>query len=355
MTPRERLVAALRGEPVDHVPLCAYPGLLPRGETERRLRNEGLGLFHRIGVVATERPNVSTSTTHYREQGRWWVRNTVHTPVGEVSEVLRTGGGYGTSLRCEFFLKRPEDYRVLEFLVKDEVYSPCVEAFHEAERTLGEDGVVIGNLGYTPMQQMLIMWMGPERFAIDFYERPDEFFSLYELLCRRHEEQYEIAAASPAEFLEYGDNVTSEMIGLERFQKFVVPCYNRFGEQLHAKGKRLGSHLDGNLKILKEAIRDSELDFIEAYNPPPDGDLSIREARACWGDKVIAINYTSSLHLASPERIEAHTLDLLRDSGDGRGFIVGVTENIPEHVWQNTLTQINGILREQGRLPLNLD
>ena len=198
---------------------------------------------------------------------------------------------------------------------------------------------------------MLIMWMGPERFAIDYYEHPDEFFRLYETLCRRHEEQYEIAADSPAEFVEYGDNVTSEMIGLERFRKYVVPCYNRLGERLHAKGKRLGSHLDGNLQILKEAVRDSELDFIEAYNPPPDGDLSIREARACWGDKVISINFTSSIHLASPEEIEAHTLQLLEHASPGTGFIVGVTENIPEHVWQQTLPLINRTLRAWGPVP----
>ena len=351
MTPRERIVAALRGEPVDHVPLCSYPGLLPRGKAERELRNEGLGIFHRIGVVASESRNVSTTSTTYWEGGRRWIRNTVRTPVGEVWEILRTGGGYGTSLRCEFFIKKLEDYQIVEFMVKDAVYSANDDAFHEAERTLGEDGAVIGNLGYTPMQQMLIMWMGPERFAVDYYEHQEEFFGLYETLCRRHEEQYEIAAASPAEFVEYGDNVTSQMTGLERFQQYIVPCYNRLGEQLHGKGKRVGSHLDGDLKILKEAIRDSELDFIEAYNPPPDGDLSVREARECWGDKGISINFTSSIHWTSPEEIEAHTRALLRDSRPGTGFLVGVTENIPEPVWQQSLRTINRVLREHGQAP----
>lgn len=351
MTPRERILAALRGEPVDFVPLCAYPGLLPRGETERRLRNEGMGFFHRIGVVNAESRQVTTTTTTYWENGRWWVRNTVSTPVGEVTELLRTGGGYGTSLRCEFFIKRLEDYRVLEFMVKDTVYSPCPEAFHEAERTLGEDGAVIGNLGYSPLQQMLIMWMGPERFAIDYFEHPDEFFSLYELLCRRHEEQYDIAAESPAEFIEYGDNVTADMVGLERFQKYVVPCYNRLGERLHARGKRLGSHLDGNLRVLKEAIRDSRLDFIEAYNPPPDGDLSVREARECWGPKSIVINFTSSIHWRPQPEIEAHTRELLEHAAPGTGFIISVTENIPDPVWQESLTTILRVLRDYGPVP----
>jgi uroporphyrinogen-III decarboxylase len=352
MTPRQRIIGALRGEMIDQVPLCAYPGLLPRGETERKLRNEGMGIFHRVGVVGSESPNVTTITASYEHEGRRYTRNTLRTPVGEVYETIRHGGGYGSSLRCEFFIKEPKDYKVMQFVVKDAKYSPAYEGFHEAVRTLGEDGAVIGNLGYTPMMQMLIMWMGPERFAVDYYEHKDEFFSLYEALCKRHEEQYHIAANSPAEFVIYGDNVTAKMIGLERFKKYVVPCYDKLGEALHAKGKRVGSHLDGDLLHLKEAIRDSQLDFIEAYNPPPDGDLSIKEARAAWGKRAISINFTSSIHLASPEQIEAHTLQLLRESHPGTGFIIGVTENIPEHVWQTSLPVINRVLREHGRLPL---
>jgi len=351
MKPGERLFKAMQGEPVDFVPLCSYPGLLPRGETERKMREQGLAFFHRIGAVNVEKPNVSTTSRWYFEEGRWWVRNTLSTPVGEVSEVLRTGGGYGTSLRCEFLIKEPEDYRVLEFMVRDERYSPAVDAFHIAREQIGSDGIVVPSLGYTPMQQMLIMWMEPERFAIDYHENRDEFWSLYETLCRRHEEQYDIAAESPAEFFEYGDNVTADMIGLKRFVEYVVPCYNRLADRLHAKGKRLGSHLDGNLKPLKEAVGQSALDFIEAYNPPPDGDLSIREARQCWGCKVIAINFTSSMHLASSEAIAEHTRQLVEDAAPGTGFVVGVTENIPDHVWQRSLPVVLKTLRDYGPMP----
>ena len=354
MTPRQRIITALRGEMADQVPLCAYPGLFPRGEAERKLRNEGMGIFHRVGVVGSSSPNVTTLTTSYVHEGRTYTRITLRTPVGDVYETLRHGGGYGSSLRCEFFIKEPKDYKVMQFVVKDVRYSPAYEGFLEAQRIMGEDGAVIGNLSYTPMMQMLIMWLGPDQFAVDYYEHPDEFFSLYEAMCRRHEEQYEIAANSPAEFIIYGDNVTAKMIGLERFQKYVVPCYDRLGDALHAKGKRAGSHLDGDLLLLKDAVRDSKLDFIEAYNPPPDGDLSIKEARASWGKKAISINFTSSIHLASPADIEAHTLQLLRDSHPGAGFIIGVTENIPETVWDKSLPIVNRVLREHGRLPLNL-
>ncbi len=41
MTPRERIMAALHGDMPDRIPFTCYSGLLPRGETERWLREEG--------------------------------------------------------------------------------------------------------------------------------------------------------------------------------------------------------------------------------------------------------------------------------------------------------------------------
>jgi len=352
MTPRERVFAALRGEMADRVPLTAYGGLLPRGETERKLRNEGLTILDRIPVFATETPNVMFERSDFMRDGRRWVRHTYRTPVGEVTEALMTGGGYGTSLRHEFLIKRPEDYEILLFMVRDEVYTPTYDGFLAHLDTVGEDMAVLGNLGYSPLQHMLITLMGPERFAVDMVERPREFFELYEALAERRREQYEIAANSPAEVFTYGDNVTCEMVGEERFRKYIAPCYDEFAELLHAKGKLLGSHLDGMMVGLKEAVAETKLDFIEAFAAFPDGDLPLADARKAWPDKVISTNFPSPIHLESAERIEDYARQMLADVAPGDRFIVGVTENIPGDVWQVSLTTVSRVLREEGALPL---
>ena len=41
MMPRERVEAVLRGERTDWVPFTVYENWLPRGATERALRNKG--------------------------------------------------------------------------------------------------------------------------------------------------------------------------------------------------------------------------------------------------------------------------------------------------------------------------
>ncbi len=350
MTPRERTFAALSGGKADRIPLTLYEGLLPRGQTERELRNEGMCLVCRTPVIAVDSPNVSTRTEPYREGGFRCQREIIETPVGSVTQVRRLGGGYGTSLLCEFPIKTPDDYEVIEFMWNDQQYSPAYENFHNAEDRLREDGVVIGNLGYTPLQHMLILYMGPQRFAEDMVDRPELFFGLYETMRERHREQYAICAESPAGFFIYGDNVTCEMVGAERFEKYVAPCYNEFAEMLHSCGKKLGSHHDGMMKGLKEQDARTKLDFIEAFAPYPDGDLPLAEAREAWADKVIWINYPSPVHLRPPEQIEAFTRQMIRDVAPGDRFLVSVTENIPDQAWQTSMPIISRVLREEGEI-----
>jgi hypothetical protein len=45
------------------------------------------------------------------------------------------------------------------------------------------------------------------------------------------------------------------------------------------------------------------------------------------------INFPSSVHLQSEEVIREATLEILRQAGDRKGFLMGVTEDVPaEHI-----------------------
>jgi len=355
MTVKERIIGALRGEMVDQVPFTSYMGLFPENEREPLMRDGEIGLVHRCGVYQSKSPNVRSRKEEFFENGERRIRYTYETPVGSVWETLRTGGGYGTSLRCEFLIKKLEDYEVVEFMMRDILYTPNYDTILAAEENMGDDGVVVGNLKYSPIQQMLVLLMGPERYGIDFYENKELFDSLYNTITEKDRELYRIAADSPTEFVIYGDNITSDMIGLERFVKYCIPRYNEAAALLHEKGKRLGVHMDGNLKLLKESIAESSIDFIEAFTPSPMFDLPVAEAREEWPDKVLWINYTSCFHVAGTEAIRAHTLELLRQAYPGDRFLISITEDVPGEVRKESFATIAQTLRERGSLPLRLD
>jgi len=352
MTVKERIIGALRGEMVDRVPFTSYAGLFPENERGSLVIDGDIGLVHRCGTYQGKDPNVKVRQEEFYENGERRIRYIYETPVGCVWETLRTGGGYGTSLRYEFLIKKPEDYKVVEFMMRDTIYTPDYESFLAAEKSMGDNGAVIGNLKYSPIQQMLVLLMGPERYGIDYYENRDLFDSLYEAITEKDRELYRIAAESPSEFFIYGDNITSKMIGLERFVKYCIPRYNEAAAMLHEKGKRLGVHMDGDLRLLRESIAESELDFIEAFTPSPMSDLSVAEALEAWKDKVLWINFTSCFHIAGQEAIRTHTLDLLQQASPGDRFLVGITEDVPSEVRKESLTTIAQTIHENGSLPV---
>jgi len=240
----------------------------------------------------------------------------------------------------------------LLFMIQDEEYEPCYDSFRRAEQEAGEDIILRGGIALTPLHQIMVGWMGIETFAIEWAERRDEIMKLYDALVANLRRLYPLLADSPCWHFNFGGNETGDVMGKERFEKFVLPHYEEAAEVLHKKGKLLGAHLDGNNKVWAEAIAESPLDYIEAFTPAPDCDMTFREARELWRDKVLWINFTSSVHVAPVEKVKEETRRLLCEASPGDRFIIGITEDVPEDRWQENFLAISAIINTEGRLPI---
>ncbi|MBN1343358.1 MAG: hypothetical protein JXQ73_11795, partial [Phycisphaerae bacterium] len=337
MTPLHRVRTVLRGEMPDHVPFTTYENKIVQGDIERRLRNEGMCVIQRSpSIFRHVHRNATVRRIHYTEKGIDYIRTEVHTPKGDLFSLQRPAEG--TTWRETFLFTGPEDYAPLRFMLHDRLALPNYEAFHQAQVLAGEDVMLRAAIdGYSPMQELIINLMGIEQFSIEWSERRDELMRLYDVIKAKRRESYRIAAESPAEMVAYGGNVTAEIIGLERFELYVVPHYDECAEVLHAHGKQLCVHLDGNCHLLAEAIAGSKIDCIEAFTPY-ESDMTLAQARQAWPDKILWINFPSSVHLADDEVVEATARRILREAAPGERFLVGITENVPSDCWQRTFT-----------------
>ena len=64
--------------------------------------------------------------------------------------------------------------------------------------------------------------------------------------------------------------------------------------------------------------------------PSPDCDLPLAEARRAWPEKTILCNLPSALHHQGAAAVRGHARALLTEGvGDGRRFIVSVSEDLP--------------------------
>ncbi|PIV54987.1 hypothetical protein COS16_08685, partial [Candidatus Desantisbacteria bacterium CG02_land_8_20_14_3_00_49_13] len=64
------------------------------------------------------------------------------------------------------------------------------------------------------------------------------------------------------------------------------------------------------------------------------------EALDAWPDKILWINFPSSVHLQNAEKIRQKTLEIIEQAKPGNRLIVGITEDVPEDRWQESFTVI---------------
>ena len=356
MNCEQRIEAIFRGEMVDRVPFALKGWRVPFCSAERRLRNEGMGTIEACPVFTTTSPNVKVETIHYVENAMACQRTIIKTPVGELTSVSQEVGTEKierTTWLTEPPFKDPDDYKVLMFMVKDQRYAPAYEAFNKARAQLGGDAFLKTTTPGVPLHDITYRFMGLETFSIEWLERQDEVLALHEAMVENQREMYRIVAQSPALVVTCGGNYSSEVLGKQMLIEYVLPHWEEVGALFHEYGKLIGCHLDANNKLWAPEIGASALDWIEAYTPAPDTDLTLAEARAAWAGKTLFINFPSSVHIQPPDVVARTTRQLLKEAAPGDRFIMGITENVPENCWRESFAAILNTCNEYGRLPID--
>jgi len=360
MLPRERMLALLRGEMPDKIPLFHHH--LLRGQKEREARNRGLGVVVYRPCYVESIENVEVVS---RSVPNGLIR-TYKTPVGSLSEVQAIGVGYGMAGYAfrdwkgiipairEFLVKEPDDYRVLKYIVENIHYAPYYFAVEDQVKHLGNDGIVVSDLPYEPMERLLLDWVDWKRFYIDLVRNPAIIDEIVELLEKKYEQElFPLAANSPSEVIRYGGNIDSILVSPPMFQKYYLPSYSKFAEILHAKGKILSVHMDGRLRDLAQGIAKSKVDIVEAFTPPPMGDLTIGNALSLWNDKIIWINFPSAISTlpARPSSVvKEYLIGQLQALAPGErvALIVSTENRVPE---ENMMAILE--IMERATLPLS--
>lgn len=375
MKKADRIKAVFHFKDPDRIPWAIYPSYLILGSAELKFRNKNLGLYCPMPVHRLRMPDLEVKDVFKADEKRgiMTVIRTYFTPKGELSGTL--GFKYERAYRSmfadtavsqlglvpgegiwpiEYFFKKPSDYEILEFIIENSIYEPSYDGFVQTSHFLGAEGIAMAAVWKTPFQAIVNDWMGLEKCYLEYYDHPKKFQRLYGIMCGKQKELFRIIAHSPAEEVWIGENLTIDITSPKFFEKFCVPFYNEMADILHENNKVLGCHFDGKLKGLKNLIAETKLDFIDAFTPPPIGDLPIEEAKACWSDKVILCNFPENIFFKSKEEIERYTIDLLRKISPGNNFMLVTTENFPLDRWIEGFEVLADVLDKYGKYPICL-
>jgi hypothetical protein len=368
MTGRERLLATVRHGCADRVPWAPKFGTWLdahrlRGEVPDRLagcghwhdaaRRMGIDIFDKAGAVYRE-VHDSVRTVE-EERGRIRVTRLV-TPVGELATVREQVDDYARTVYVTSYpVTSSDDLRTWRYLLEDTRYEACYDDWLAADRAVGDDGIDMANLPDSPLHRIYVTMMGYEAGSLAFADRPREMDDLCRLILAKNEEAYAVAMASPAEILLTGENTNSDFESPDLFGRCAFPTLRRASELAHAAGKLHWVHACGKLRVLLPRFLEAGIDGVESLTPPPYADTPLPLAREAWGGAV-TIDGGIPPHLlvgdVSDREIERHVRDLFDRMGDGRNFVLSVSDDTPVDAAIERLELIGRLVRERGRLPL---
>jgi len=362
MTRREKIMTVNGKKRADKLPFFHFWRHCQIGRAERECRNRGMGMVWSRPSYIMEMRDVEVTEQQLMVDGKKVYRRTYSTPVGSIYLDERRDPGVGEwhgrrswkdvqPWQTQRLIKQPEDYEVLKYIVEHTEYTPDYFPIEQAKDWLGEDGCVIDSHPHSPMQMLMIDWIGSEggRFFIHHAKYRDLVEELYRAISKSREPMYEIAAKSPADIVWCGDNIDGVLVNPRLFEKYFMPEYEKMAKILHEHGKLLAAHMDGRVAVLKDLIAKTPIDIIEALHPPPMGDLPIGEALSLWKDKVIWTGFPGSVYMLGPEATKKHALNLLREVVPGDRLCIEMsTENL---VSNENLLMLTSVL-ENAELPL---
>jgi len=352
MTGKERLMAAVRHEEPDRVPICpriTFGWLDPDGS--HRLEELYSPAIDPMEIVSPATPNylisypegydlpdVRAEQTRYQDAEYVVVERTFHTPAGQLSDRTKIpplGREYGMSpnpIKTEFLVKGPDDLAALRYVLAE------IKGNYDHVRTrmaeMGDRGIVSVNI-----MSDLCHQAGDARdmqdLMVDYYVDRPFFDELLGLFQERTITETRAALECGAEWIFLNSYYNSLSAGWSPaiFEEVFVPNITAVVELAHGCGARVNYYDDGKLDESMELIADCGVDVLETCTPPPVGDFDLADAKARIGAKTTLKGYVDLIYVVlrgTPELVERTVAEAMEIGKPGGGFIIGSSDSFRE-------------------------
>ena len=219
MAIREDIVTALNGGIPQVTPLTFYSWMITKNQKEnehllfsdswKRLYDLGLGICHHVRTVKEIQHGVRDKVQTRKAGSDVFEIHIKQTPVGSIQQSFRNGWHH------EYWLKSPQDYKVMTWITEHTELVPCYDEFGHGTDLVKDRGIVIIIASRTPAMSINVDWAGTERFCLDMAMQIPEFFELYEARRKLFIKETELIAKGPGRFVKWLENMTISVLGPE--------------------------------------------------------------------------------------------------------------------------------------------
>ena len=382
MTPKQRILSAIRHEEPDRVPVSPFTwhllrkwygdvswdlelkvgreygfdpmphlGMLDGSPFHNRLRMlNGTYTFEGRDYGEDMAPGVTVEVRIERLEEATLVSRTIRTPAGVLRDAIRQPvdrihsrtpfaftsvsprtSGWGRAERLEWMVKGPEDLEKVRFLLTMPTQGQLSRIGRITEM-VGERGLVAVDC-LSPIDYLANEVM-PMEGLLDAYRRDRPFLDAIIELFWSH--SFELTRA----YLEVGAEMVngvwyscgeSDGWSPEVFREVFLPLVRQHVELTHEYGALYEYNEEGKMKHLLPMLAEAGVDIAKTLTPPPRGDVDLAEAKREVGDRVCLrghIDAIGVLEQGTPETIEKTVRQAMLAAAPGGGFIIGTDRPI---------------------------
>jgi len=381
MTPRERLLAAIRFEGPDRIPLS--PGL--HQLVSKRVQRYGGNRFEQYLKLAEEYgidpiieigipPNCFNSTVGFDysvlkdvkveikedvKSNAIYYRRKFETPAGILTDVIMkpTGPEYGYNpMLCikEGMVKGEEDLDKIPFLFfPPELLDPKGE-IRKRQKEIGDRG-----LGAYMIRGALDCRAGYCReiadMMVDYYDNYD-FFKKHIMIHHQHSlSLIKAALEAGAEVIKGSWYFTGISAGWSPkiIKEEFIPLIKEQAELVKSYNAIYMIYDDGKVMGILDMLKDTGIDLLETCAPPPAGDFELQKAREIVGKSYAfkgGMDQTDVIYRRTPEFIEEKVKEIMLAADPSGGFILSTGDPILQETPERNVKALIDAGKKYGRL-----
>ena len=376
MTYRERMLATIRGEPTEQIPWAPrmdlwYIAQRARGTLPERFIGlntveiaevldvachavgadftlsggrdvslRGLGVDnHQDYPYRVELRGLSVDSSDDGEE----LRTLIGTPAGEVfTHLHRSAQMARDGISLPFFksyaIESVDDFEAVAQIFEHLHVVPTPESYAAFQQRIGERGIAVarGPVAASPIHLMLHELIAMDQFFYLYMDERDAMHRLAERMEPFFEAALDALIACDAEVIFWGANYDQDLTWPPFFEREIAPWLKKVSDRIHAAGKLLLTHTDGENRDLLRFYPDCGFDVAESVCPAPMTKCTLAEIRKGMGPKTTVLGGIPSVALLDDSMdettFEAYLDDLFGSLGAGDHLILGVSDNVPPDV-----------------------
>jgi len=343
MTGKQRLTAALKGEPVDRVPIWLREGF-PIGEPFPQEGDFSRGWMHqevyqelfdyvspyvdairgwsccgwanRFLMIPPNRIHTKESMVDANTER---IEGTVDTPRGQLTFLRKRKRGDNTSWDVKDLVESLEDLKKLAEVPFDfdpSDIQPSIDSYRRAHEEVSDKGVL--RLFLSSPMVAISGCMSFEMFLMLSLTEKALFHELIEEITRRNilliDALFKDRSLDTTVTFGGSEQCTPPMMSPEGYDEFVVPYDGQLVARLKEYGILVQCHCHGRVRHALQCMIDMGYDATDPVEPPPAGDVTYIEAREITDGRITLMGNLEfdELCFADPADIRNRVKEILK-------------------------------------------